>query len=283
MRWREIRSTLLEAGQAWGEHDVSRMAAALSFYAILALAPFLVIAVTVTTAFVDTEAVRASISSNVSESLGKGSADLVVSIIDHAARPSTSIPATILAVLVAMYAASGLFGQIASSIESIWDIKKQGHPFRLFIFGRLKSVAIMLAFLVLLIAWLAADSILGYLVRTAGGNALWPLVSLVASSVFASLTFAVTYRTLPKGKALWRDVWFGAILTGTGFGIAKYLLSLYFSYSGVASAYGSAGALLVILLWIFYSAQIFFFGAEVTRVVVLRRRPKPARLFVPNV
>lgn len=280
MRWREYRSILVKAGQSWGEHDVSRMAAALSFYAILSLAPILVIAVTITTGFVDSQAVKSSISSSVTESLGKGSAELVVSIIDHASKPSTSIPATIIAVLIALYAASGLFGQIANSIEDIWEIKHQGHPFRLFLFGRLKSVVILMVFMVLLLAWLAADSVLGYLVRTSGGNAAWPLVSLLASSIFATFTFAVTFRSIPKGRTLWRDVWFGASLTGVGFGVAKYLLSLYFSYSGVAAAYGSAGALLVILLWIYYSAQIFFYGAEVTRVVALQRKPKPAKYVV---
>lgn len=259
------------------------MAAALSFYAILSLAPFLVIGVTIAAAFVDSASVKNSIVSNVTESLGKGSAELVVTIIDHASKPSTSIPATIIAILFAIYAASGLFEQIANSIEDIWEIKRVGHPFRLFIFSRLKSVVIMMVFLILLLAWLAADSVLGYLVRTSGGNALWPLVSLLASSVFATFTFAVTYRSIPKGRSLWGDVWLGAVVSGVAFGVAKYLLSLYFSYSGVATAYGSAGALLVILLWIYYSAQIFFYGAEVTRVVALRRKPKRANYAVPNV
>ncbi len=272
---------MVQAAQAWGEHDAARMAAALSFYAILALAPILVIAVTVVAAFLDSSAFIETLASSTAESLGQGASDLIVSIIDRAAKPSNSIPATIVAVLVAMFAASGLFGQIVASIEDIWEIKQEGHAFRLFLIGRLKSISILLVFLVLFLSWVAADSVLGWFIRTSGGFALWPLVSFLASTVFASLAFGLTFRSIPKGRALWRDVWPGAWLTGLGFSIAKYLLSLYFSYSGVATAYGSAGALLVILLWIYYSAQIFFFGAEVTRVVALRRRPKKSKLFVP--
>ena len=282
MRWREYRSILAQAGQAWTEHDAARMAAALSFYAILALAPILVIAVTITAAFIDASTLRETLASTITESLGKGASELVASIIDRAATPSNSIPATFIAVMVAMFAASGLFGQIVASMEDMWGIKHEGNALRLFLIGRLKSIAILLVFLVLFLSWVAADSILGWLLRTSGGFAFWPLVSFGASSVFASLVFGLTFRSIPKGRALWRDVWPGACTAGLGFSLAKYLLSLYFSYSGVAAAYGSAGALLVILLWIYYSAQIFFFGAEITRVVALRRRPKPAKLFVPS-
>lgn len=282
MRWREYRSILAQAGQAWAEHDAARMAAALSFYAILSLAPILVIAVTVTAAFLDSSTLSQTLASSTAESLGEGASELIVSIMERASKPASSIPATVIAVLVAMYAASGLFGQIVGSIEDIWEIKHEGHPFRLFLIGRLKSIATLLVFLVLFLSWVAADSVLGWFIRTTGGFGLWPLVSFLASSIFASLAFGLTFRSIPKGRTLWRDVWPGACTAGLGFSLAKYLLSLYFSYSGVAAAYGSAGALLVILLWIYYSAQIFFFGAEITRVVALRRRPKPAKLFVPS-
>jgi membrane protein len=254
---------------------VPRLAAALSFYAILSLAPVLVIGVTISTSLLGSQSVRETIQSETTESLGKGASELVLSIIDHASQPSNSIPATTIAILIALYAGSGLFGQIQESMEHIWNIRHEGHPVRLFLLGRLKSVILLLVFLLLFLAWLVTDSILGWLSRESGSFVGWPIVSLIASMLFATMVFALTFRAIPRGRVSWRDAWPGAIAAGLGFSITKFALSQYFTYSGVATAYGSAGALVVILLWIYYSAQIFFFGAEVTQVVVLRRAPKP--------
>jgi membrane protein len=274
MRWPEYRSILLHAGQGWSTHGASRLSAALSFYAILSLAPLLVIAVTVATSFMDSATVKESVRDQTVDALGKGSAELFISIIDHASKPSTSIPATATAIVIAMFAASGLFGQIEDSIEHIWEIQHQGSPFKTFVLGRLKAILLLFSFLSLFITWLAIDSILGWLSRTSGEFMGWPFISLLTSTLFATLVFGLTFKAIPRGRVLWREVWPGAIATGLGFSIAKFLLSLYFTYSGVATAYGSAGALVVILLWIFYSSQIFFFGAEITRVVALRRTPR---------
>lgn len=283
MTWRQYHSVLVNAGQGWTKHSAPRLSAALSFYAILSLAPLLVIAVTVATSFMDSATVKESVRNQTVDALGKGSADLFLSIIDHASKPSTSIPATAIAVLIALFAASGLFGQIEESIEHIWEIQHEGSPFKLFLLGRLKAVALLFSFLSLFISWLAIDSILGWLSRTQGEFLGWPFISLLTSTLFATLVFGLTFKTIPRGRVLWREVWPGAIATGLGFSVAKFLLSLYFTYSGVATAYGSAGALVVILLWIFYSSQIFFYGAEITRVVALQRKPKPGTHLSPQV
>lgn len=282
MHWRDYRSILIKAGQGWSNHAAPRLAAALSFYAILSLAPMLVIAVTIATAFLDSESIRASLSTEATQSLGKGASDLFISIIDHASKPTTSVPATIIAILIAFYAASGLFAQIEEAIEDIWSIQHQGHPFRLFLMSRLKSVFLLLGFLLIFLGWLATDSILGWLTRTSGGFLGWPFISLLASTLFATIVFALTFKAIPRGRVLWRDVWPGAIAAGLGFSVAKLVLSLYFTYSGFATAYGSAGALVVILLWIYYSAQIFFFGVEITQVVALQRQPKPVKVYLPS-
>ncbi|MBC8065528.1 MAG: YihY/virulence factor BrkB family protein [Chlorobia bacterium] len=282
MHWRDYRSILIKAGQGWSSHSAPRLAAALSFYAILSLAPMLVIAVTIATAFLDSASIRASLSAEATQSLGKGASDLFISIIDHASKPATSVPATIIAIFIAFYAASGLFAQIEEAIEDVWGIQHQGNPFRLFLMSRLKSVVFLLGFLLIFLVWLATDSILGWLTRTSGGFFGWPFISLLASTLFATLVFALTFKAIPRGRILWRDVWPGAITTGLGFSLAKFVLSLYFTYSGFATAYGSAGALVVILLWIYYSSQIFFFGAEITQVVALQRKPKPAAPYLPS-
>jgi len=276
MLWRDFRNVLLHAGQDWSRHAAARHAAAISFYAILSMAPLLIIGVTISTAFLDSETVRASLVSEARDALGSGAADLFVSIIEHASRPGTSVPATIIAILISLYAGSGLFEQLVDSIEDIWGIQHQGHAVALFLHGRLTSIIVMMTFLVLLLTWLATDSVLGWLARTQGWYLGWPFVSILASTVFVTLVFGLTFKSIPRGRVLWREVWPGAIVAGIGFSLAKFVLSLYFSFSGIASAYGSAGALVVILLWIYYCAQIFFFGVEVTRVVAEKRKPKKA-------
>lgn len=271
MQVKSFKTIFYPAGVAWSEHNASRLSAALSFYAILSLAPLLVIAVTVATFLLGTGTVRATLYDEAMTSLGKGAADLFVGLADRASKPATSVFATIAALLIAVYAASGLFNQIVDSVEYIWGIRRQGSPVKLFLKSRLKSVAFLFGFLVLFLSWLCMDAVLGWLARTSGSFAGWPFISLLVSVVLATLVFAVAFRSIPRNQVLWRDVWPGAITTGLGFSLAKSALSLYFSYSGVAAAYGSAGALVLVLLWIYYSAQVFFYGVEVTRVVAMNR------------
>jgi membrane protein len=263
---------LVQAGANWSTHNAARLSAALSFYAALSLAPLLVISVTIATQVVDSQVVRDSIIHQASDSLGKGTADLLVSVLDHASKPGATVTATILAVLIAFYASSGLFNQLTDSVEYIYDVKRSGHIVRQFLLARIKAAVLLFGFLVLFVAWLSVDSVLGWLSRTNGTFIYWPFISLLTSTGFATLVFALTFRTIPRGRILWSEVWFGAIVTGVGFSVAKFLMSLYFTYSGIAAAYGSAGALLVILLWIYYSSQLLFYGFEVTRVISEQRK-----------
>lgn len=278
MTWREGKRILVQAGVNWSAHNAARLSAALSFYASLSLAPLLVISVTIATQVVDSKVVRDTILQQSSESLGRGTADLLISVIDHASKPGTTVTATILALLVAFYASSGLFNQLTEAVEYIYGVKRSGHVVKQFLLARIKAAVLLFGFLVLFVAWLSVDSVMGWLSRTNGTFIYWPFVSLLTSTGFATLVFALTFRTIPRGRILWREVWFGAIVTGVGFSVAKFLMSLYFSYSGVAAAYGSAGALLVILLWIYYSSQLLFYGFEVTRVISEQRKPNPSRL-----
>jgi len=271
MRWRDLKQTLHEASIHWSEHAAPRLSAALSFYAILSLAPLLVISVTIASQFLDSGSIRETMREQVTDSLGAGTSDLILGVVDHASKLGTGLVATFLATFIAIYAASGLFTQIVESIEHIWEIRREGHPVRLFFLARLKAVVLLLAFLILFVTWLLVDSVLGWLGRVSGGFAYWPFISIFATTGFATVVFALVYVTIPRRRARKSEGWLGGLVAGLGFSIAKFLLSLYFTYSGVAAAYGSAGALVVILLWIYYSSQLFFYGVEVTRVVVTRR------------
>src|SRR5262249_55013364 len=146
MQFRSYKSIFLPAAQAWSEHAASRLSAALSFYAILSLAPLLVVAVTIATQVLDQGTVRETLYQESYQSLGKGAADLLMSLVDHANKPATSVFATIAAVFIAVYAASGLFNQINDSVETIWNIRHEGTPVRLFVLSRLKSVVSLIGF-----------------------------------------------------------------------------------------------------------------------------------------
>lgn len=263
MTTRQARELITEAVQHWTQDRGARLAAAFSFYAVLAMAPLLVVAVAAASYSLDRPDVQDRVVAEVSQAMGSQAATLVAELIDQAAQPASSIIATILSLGVAVFAGSNLFFQLSETVSAIWGVHSPPATFKEFATKRAGSVLLLLAFGTLFLAWLVLDTWLGWAARRTGVLPYWPLVSQASTLVFLTLVFALSYRTLPRPYVRWCDVWFGAILAGVGFTVTKYLLSLYFAYSGVSAAYGSAGALVVILLWIYYTSQIYFFGLEV--------------------
>ncbi|MEA2551847.1 MAG: rane protein, partial [Fimbriimonadaceae bacterium] len=196
--------------------------------------------------------------------LGKPAAQFIEQVIQTSAQPGASAVASILSLGIAVYGASNLFEQLSEAINFIWkaDVKRAG--LKGFLLGKIIAVAMYIVFAAVFVVWLAIDSWLGWMEAHTAGFQGWQFISILVSIVFLTFVFALSFRAIPKGMVAWGDVWIGAIITAVGFAISKFLLSLYFSYSTVSAAYGSAGSLVVILLWIYYSAQIYFFGIELT-------------------
>lgn len=259
-----MKELFLKAFQSWMKDNAPRLAASFSFYAMLAMSPMLLLFVAVGSRLLGDSQAGLHIVHVAQGYLGKQGAAFLETVIATSAKPAASAIASIVSIVLAVYGASSLFQQLSESIDAIWTVQNHAAGIKGFLLGKVLSIAMFLVFALVFLAWLGIDSWIGWIEAHTPGFQGWQFVSFFVSVVFLTFVFAVSFRTLPKGMVAWGDVWIGAIVSALGFGVSKFLLSLYFSYSTVSAAYGSAGALVIILLWIYYSAQIYFFGIELT-------------------
>jgi membrane protein len=200
---------------------------------------------------------------------------MVETILASTSSPQASIWSALVGFVILLFGASGAFGELQDSLNQIWDVKAADRPWTAMIKDRLLSFAMVfvIGFLLLVSLLLsagiaaAAKFLRGYI---PANGAVWELGNSVVSLVVVALLFALIFRILPDTYIAWRDVWVGAGLTATLFTVGKFLIGLYLGQAAVASSYGAAGSLIIILLWTFYSSQILFFGAEFTRVFARR-------------
>lgn len=249
----------------WGREDVPRLAAAFAFYAILALAPLLVLAVIAAGHFYGKSLdVEHSFLVQARATLGEQGGTLIKQMIESGKQGGSSLVATLISLGITFFSASNLFLQLNQTMYAMWGIRQSGPAIRGFIMTRLAAFVGVLVFGALVLAWLGLDSWLGWLQAENSQFLAWRAVSFVVSVVFLTVAFAGSYKALPRKRLRWSDVWIGAIFSALGIAIAKSLLSRYLGGASITATYGSAGAIVVILLWIYYTSQIYFFGAEIT-------------------
>jgi membrane protein len=170
----------------------------------------------------------------------------------------------VLSLLVTFFSASNLFVALQESVNTIWGIQQKVSLVRGLILTRVSAFLAVMFFGLVVLGWLTLDSWLGWLERHTQGFQGWQAVSFVVTLLFLTFVFGIAFKQLPANRLQWSDVWPGAFVTALGFGLSKLLLAMYFAFANVSAAYGSAGALVVLLLWIYYTSQIFFFGVELT-------------------
>jgi membrane protein len=267
--WKTLRQVVTN----WGVHRCSAHSAALAFYTIFSLAPVLVVVITLAGAVWGEEAVRGQIFDEFKGLMGPDAALLVQEVLQSAARRQASgwLPAVV-GIVTLLLGATAIFGQLQDAINTVWAVEpKPGAALTTLLLKRLHSFALVIGIGFLLAVSLVLSAALTGFSRYLERRLELPVdflqvANFVVSFIVITLLFAMTYRILPDVKIEWRDVWLGSILTALLFVIGKTLIGLYLGRTGVASAYGAAGSLVVILLWVYYSALIFFFGAEFTRV-----------------
>lgn len=257
----------------WLDDDPFELAAALSYYTIFSLAPLLVISIAVAGFVFEREAAHNQIVQTIQGLIGRESAEAVQAMILHAGnKPETGMISTLLGGIFLLFGAGGVVGQLQASLNKIWEAQAPPHGgLRDFIRKRFVSFAMVLGVGFLLLVSLAVSAFITGLARFLGGllgeaAAIAHVLDMVVSFGFITLLFAMIYKFLPDVEIHWKDVWIGAALTSLLFTIGKFLIGVYLGTSGVTSAYGAAGSLITILLWVYYSALIFFFGAEFTQV-----------------
>lgn len=278
MQLKDLFPLLQETFTSFGETKCARLAAALSYYTIFSIAPILIVVISIAALFFNAANARTEIIGQISQVVGSTGADAIGEILTNANQGGSSgnILATLIGFATILVGATGLFAALQDSLNTIWGVEpKPDATILVMVKARVLSFVMVLGIgfllIVSLVASVAVKAAADWLGTMLGG-AEWiaPVLNVVLFLLLITAFFAMLFKILPDAKIQWKDVWIGAALTSVLFSIGKFALSWYLARPGTASAYGSAGALVVLLLWINYASQILFFGAEFTKVYANR-------------
>jgi len=260
----------------FSEDDAVTQAAAVAFYTALSFAPLMVITLTVA-GFLGDDA-QAKVVDQVRGVIGPSAAGAVDMVIENAEeRPSLGSLAGIIGVVTLLISATGVFAQLQSALNTIWDVKaKPGRGVWNWVRKRILTFGLLLVILFLLLVSLGISAGLSLIIS--GEGWVWQVVNVVVSFAVFTLLFAVMFKVLPDVSIDWKDVWLGAAATALLFVLGKFAIGLYLGNSGLGPAYGAAGSLIVFLIWVYYSSIILFFGAELTQAYAMETGSR----FVPE-
>jgi membrane protein len=268
-RWAKI---FLHAAKAWNDDDVFKHSAAVSFCALFSLAPITIIAVTLAGLFLGPDIAGQQLEMQVSALVGPASADVIKSVAKASQAANNSVFATVVGIVLVLVGATTVFGQLQDSLNDIWGVrtKPSKSGWAVLILHRLVSFAMVLTIGFLLLVSLALTTMLssavGYLGHGLVGILLLKMTDVGVGLVVITGLFALLFKVMPDVELRWRDVWLGAAVTAVLFTVGRYLIALYLAHSTVASVYGTAGSLVAVLIWVYYSCAILFYGVEFTRV-----------------
>jgi membrane protein len=273
---RDFLGILKEAAEDWYWDKTFEMGAALAFYAVFTIAPMLVLAIAVAGLFLGRSAAHAEAFQHLRGTLGSTVAGALQGLLEQGSADGAGGSPTWMSLGVLVVGALGFFGQLQQSLNSIWKVRsKAGRGFWGMIRDRIWSFLMILVAGALVLAFLLLPAL--PVVDRLSSGLLWRVIDWVVGLAFFTLLFALVYKLLPDVRLDWEHVWAGAGLTALLFLLGNGLIALYLRELRVASAYGAAGSVVVLLLWVFYSAQLFLFGAEFTQVLV-RRTGRPREL-----
>ena len=278
---REIWKLTRETGKEWVEDKAPKQAAALAYYALFALGPLLLLAISIAGLVFGAQEARATILSWTTGIIGASGAEAMADLVAGGQRDTGSIIGLVVASIAVLAGAAGLFGQLKETLNVAWEVQHEPRgggwmtKVRDVIKENIARFLAVLAVGALLLAALVVSTVLAFVGKyvqdlVPGGAVLWYAVNIAVSVLILSLAFAALFKWLPDAKVAWRDVWVGGALTAVLFTIGQFAISLYLGQVGLASRYGAAGAVIVLLLWVYYSGLIFLFGAEFTQVFANR-------------
>jgi membrane protein len=279
MRAKDLLSILKTTFASWNKHEAPRLGAALAFYTILSLSPLVIIVVAVGGLMFSRSTAQTHILNQVQGMIGPDGGKAVQAMLANAQKPSAGVLGTIVGLLSLLFGASGVFTELRSALNLIWGVKQEETSGiwqllreRFFSFGMVLSIGF------LLLVSLVLSTVLAAIGKFFGG--LLPVPSLVleainflVSYVGVAALFVLIFRFVPEAKVRLNKVWLGACVTAILFTIGKTLIGLYLGKTSVGSTYGAAGSVIVVIVWVYYSAQIFFFGAEFTHAYAEHELP----------
>lgn len=274
---RNLWSLCTESIRRWNDDYAQSMGAALAYYAMFSIAPLLLIVISLTGIFFGSEAIRGEIFSQLRGLMGDDGALAVQQLLESVSQPEKSLLATLIGAIVLTIGATTVFGELQDDLDRIWKVpvrEKEAGLWRL-IRNRILSFGMILGIGFLLLVSLIFNAVLAALSKWwAPIFGEWATVASISNFIISFLMvtamFALIYKFMPRARILWSDVIVGSLVTALLFTIGKTLIGIYLGESGVASGYGTAGSLIALLIWVYYSAQIFLLGAEFTKIYAER-------------
>jgi len=259
------------AVQAWSDDYAPSMGAALSYYTLFSIAPLLLIVISVAGMIFGEKAVRGELTDSLQFLMGRDGAKAIEGLLLSVSEPKEGIIATVIGIGVLLLGATSVFGELQNALDRIWraPARKSASSLWRLLRSRLLSFGMILGIAFLLMVSLVLDTVLQALGKMWGTGALQAIGQLLNLAVGFALTttiFGMIYKLLPRAKVAWHDVTVGALVTAALFTLGKFAISIYIGRSAVASSFGAAGSLVVVMIWVYYSAQIFLLGAEFTWV-----------------
>jgi membrane protein len=286
---RSLKSIFWQAFNEWYNDNSLRMSASLAFYTVLSLSPLLLLVISITGPLLGPEAARTAIIQQFAVLIGEESAGYLSLILQNANRPFQGLIGTIVSIITLAIGATGAFAELQSAIDIVWDVKKREEG-KILSFLRQRFLSVIaivgISFLLLVSLVLHAGfaAWVTFMQDNIGFNTTVhiEIVNFFSSFVLSYLLFAMIFRTLPSVALQWRDVWFGAFITALMFSVGKYLFGLYLGRTAVASVFGAAGSLVAIMMWVYFSAMVLFYGAEVSQVYAKWRGSFKGRKHIPK-
>jgi membrane protein len=270
--WELIKKT----ASSWSDINAPRLGAALAFYTMLSMAPLLVVCIGIAGAIFGQQAAQDRIAWQIQNVVGYEGGQAIQALLKHADKPSSGIIAAVIGFFMLLFGASGVFGELRDSLNLVWGAKGPNSSglmgmvkYRFASFAMVLGIGFLLLVSLVLSAAIAAAGKLfaGYLPAS---EFMLHTGTIVVTFIAVTVLFGLLYKVVPDVRIEWRDVWIGAAVTSILFSVGKFLIGLYLGKASVGSAYGAAGSLVIFMVWVYYSAQIFFLGAQFTHVFAER-------------
>jgi membrane protein len=284
-RWRDVRDILEDSIEEWSKHNAPRLGAALSFYTLLSMAPLLLAPVSIAGLIMGREAAVSGVVRQIDMLSGREAARVAQALLSSPPSAAHGILASVFGLITLLFGASGVMAELRDALNFIWDVPtpelsgmKKAWSFvkeRLFSFALVLAVGFLLVVSLAVSAWIAALGALSAHYLPAN-EALLHAANLILSFAVITALFAAIYKFLPDARIEWRDVALGGAVTSILFSLGKLGLGIYLGKAAFASAYGAAASVVVLIVWVYYSAQIFFLGAEFTHVFANRHGSRPS-------
>jgi membrane protein len=287
VRWRDIGSLLADSFDGWSRHKIPRLGASLAFYTLLSITPLLLVAVSVAGLVFGRAAAQADLVKQVQDLVGAAGAEAVEALLEGSKKTSHGVVATVFGLITLLFGASGALVELRDALNTIWEvpgprITGNAHRVKLFLKERLFSFALALSVGFLLLVSLAINAWIAALgkfsaVLLPAPEFILDILSLIFSFVLITALFAAIYKVMPDVRLEWRDVLLGAAVTSLFFNVGKFLIGMYLGKASFASTYGAAASIVVFIVWVYYSGQVFFLGAEFTKTFASRYGSQPTR------